>query len=143
MEVRGGKGTHTSALRPFPPFWASWSVLVATAGFASKFWSGRSPREVRGVAVSVSFDFPRRWLRDGRDRLAECAEALEVQQPLRRPAGRQLFWPLDCMLIRVHHVRCLRPSRSVLLRGLFHGFAGGVDVQERLKARSSEQRRAR
>ncbi|CAK0802056.1 unnamed protein product, partial [Prorocentrum cordatum] len=85
----------------------------------------------------------RRWLRDGRDRLAECAEALEVQQPLRRPAGRQLFWPLDCMLIRVHHVRCLRPSRSVLLRGLFHGFAGGVDVQERLKATSSEQRRAR
>ena len=57
--IRGGKGTDTATPPPFWPSWASWRPPVATAGFASKFWSERTPGEVQGSAVSVPFGPPR------------------------------------------------------------------------------------
>ncbi|CAK0831546.1 unnamed protein product, partial [Prorocentrum cordatum] len=44
--ARGGGGPHISALPWLAPLWASWAALVATAGFASKSWSERTPGDV-------------------------------------------------------------------------------------------------
>ncbi len=47
----------------FPLVLASWEALVAIAGFASKSWSERTPGEIQGAAVFVTFLPPLRSLR--------------------------------------------------------------------------------
>ena len=43
-----GRFVHPRFLGFFRPFWASWGVLVATAGSASRFWPKRTPGWVPG-----------------------------------------------------------------------------------------------
>ena len=51
---RDGGFSQLSALERFSIFWASGALLVATAGFPSKFWSERTPGWIQGS----SFDPP-------------------------------------------------------------------------------------
>eukprot|EP00959_Pyramimonas_sp_CCMP1952_P260045 5436820-Pyramimonas_sp.AAC.1 len=42
------KGTDAAAMGSFSHVYASWEALVATAGFATQFWSERTSGEVQG-----------------------------------------------------------------------------------------------